>query len=150
MTMSSYQFYIQRNSIAGATESAKNLEIDFPGLKYKSLEGIDNYGKPKLYTETYAESDDLRIFIPDVITRDNPEIVLTLCFFGNNRREIYHAFVEFITGCVITYWDTCRDRKIRMVLTEAIATSEDKLYGSTPYIEVPFKFKNCSSRSVRA
>lgn len=145
--MNNYNFYMQHFPVGGVAQTIKNLETDFTGLLYSKLSGIDKYGKPQIYTEKYAESSALRVFIPDVITRDNPTLELTLFFTGETRRAVYHSFVSYITGKKITYWDNCRNRKVDILLLEAVEPSDDKLYGSIPYIECTFRFTNLSGES---
>lgn len=146
--MNKYKFYMQRFPIDNETQPIKNLEEDFDGLLYSKLLGIDKYGKIKnIYTESYPESSELRTFIPSVITRDNPSLELTLYFTGENRRSVYHYFVEYISGHKLTYWDDCRNRKVDMLLIEAVEPSNDELYGNIPFIECTFKFTNLSGES---
>ena len=132
----------------GVIQPIKDLEVDFIGLKYSKLMGIDKYGKIKnIYIESYPESSELRVWIPEIITRDNPEIELTLYFVGVNRRLVYHQFVQYISGSKLYYWDNCRNRKVAILLTEPVEPSDDKLYGSTPYITASFKFTNLDGQS---
>lgn len=144
--MAEYKFYMEH---MGDSASKKDLEAAFVGLRYLKAEGMDNYGKIKnVYTEAYADSSDLRVYVPTKITRDNPDITFTFAFIGDNRRALYHQFVEFISGYKLTYSDTCRKRKVNMVLLEAVSISEDKLFGSTPFMEASFRFKNLSDKSI--
>ena len=132
----------------GVIQPIKDLEVDFIGLKYSKLMGIDKYGRIKnIYIESYPESSELRVWIPEIITRDNPEIELTLYFVGVNRRSVYHQFVQYISGSKLYYWDNCRNRKVAILLTEPVEPSDDKLYGSTPYITASFKFTNLDGQS---
>lgn len=148
--MNNYKFYMQRFPINDTIQPIMTLEEDFEGLIYSKLSGIDKYGKIRVYTESYAESSELRTFIPEEITRDNPTLELTLYFTGDNRRSIYHRFVEYISGHKLTYWDDCRNRKVDIVLLEAIEPSDDKLIGSNLYIECTFKFTNLNGNSRNA
>lgn len=147
--MNEYKFYIQQINKDNSIGLQKDLEKDFVGLKYIKLEGIDNYGKPRIYTENYADSNDLRVYIPSNMTRDNPELTLTVAFVGENRRNTYHEFINFISGRKLIYYDTCRNRKVNMVLLNEVSINEDKLIGSTPYIEVSIRFKNLSDKSIQ-
>ena len=143
-----YKFYMQQYPKNGVIQPIKDLEVDFIGLKYSKLMGIDKYGKIKnIYIESYPESSELRVWIPEIITRDNPEIELTLYFVGVNRRLVYHQFVQYISGSKLYYWDNCRNRKVAILLTEPVEPSDDKLYGSTPYITASFKFTNLDGQS---
>lgn len=146
-----YKFYMQQYPKNGVIQPIKDLEVDFIGLKYSKLMGIDKYGKIKnIYTESYPESSELRVWIPEIITRDNPEIELTLYFVGVNRRSVYHQFVQYISGSKLYYWDNCRNRKVAILLTEPVEPSDDKLYGSTPYITASFKFTNLDGQSEQS
>lgn len=146
-----YDFYLQKFPIGGVIQPIINIERYFEGAKYSSLKGIDNYGKIKdIYTETYPESSELRVWIPEIITRDNPEIELTLYFVGVNRRSVYHQFVQYISGSKLYYWDNCRNRKVAILLTEPVEPSDDELYGSTPYITASFKFTNLDGQSEQS
>lgn len=146
-----YKFYMQQYPKNGVIQPIKDLEVDFIGLKYSKLMGIDKYGKIKnIYIESYPESSELRVWIPEIITRDNPEIELTLYFVGVNRRSVYHQFVQYISGSKLYYWDNCRNRKVAILLTEPVEPSDDKLYGSTPYITASFKFTNLDGQSEQS
>lgn len=146
-----YKFYMQQYPKNGVIQPIKDLEVDFIGLKYSKLMGIDKYGKIKnIYTESYPESSELRVWIPEIITRDNPEIELTLYFVGVNRRSVYHQFVQYISGSKLYYWDNCRNRKVAILLTEPVEPSDDELYGSTPYITASFKFTNLDGQSEQS
>ena len=103
-----------------------------------------------LISLSYPESSELRVWIPEIITRDNPEIELTLYFVGVNRRSVYHQFVQYISGSKLYYWDNCRNRKVAILLTEPVEPSDDKLYGSTPYITASFKFTNLDGQSEQS
>lgn len=146
-----YKFYMQQYPKNGVIQPIKDLEVDFIGLKYSKLMGIDKYGKIKnIYIESYPESSELRVWIPEIITRDNPEIELTLYFVGVNRRSVYHQFVQYISGSKLYYWDNCRNRKVAILLTEPVEPSDDKLYGSTPYITASVKFTNLDGQSEQS
>lgn len=146
-----YKFYMQQYPKNGVIQPIKDLEVDFIGLKYSKLMGIDKYGKIKnIYIESYPESSELRVWIPEIITRDNPEIELTLYFVGVNRRSVYHQFVQYISGSKLYYWDNCRNRKVAILLTDPVEPSDDKLYGSTPYITASFKFTNLDGQSEQS
>lgn len=146
-----YKFYMQQYPKNGVIQPIKDLEVDFIGLKYSKLMGIDKYGKIKnIYIESYPESSELRVWIPEIITRDNPEIELTLYFVGVNRRSVYHQFVQYVSGSKLYYWDNCRNRKVAILLTEPVEPSDDKLYGSTPYITASFKFTNLDGQSEQS
>lgn len=140
--MSNYKFYMRR-LVDGEWESDVSLEDYFSGMKVVSCTGLSAKGKIKnIYTEKYAETSELRVFIPNTITRENTEIEFVFGFEGDNRRDVFDNFVTWVSGHKIRYWDTCRNRDVDMVLIDEIDLDEDFLIGSSPYILVPFKFKN--------
>lgn len=133
----------------------KDLEEAFKGVRYKSITGVQEYGKPKVYTETYAESSEASVFLTGEF--EQTDIVLTLYFFpasGTTDRDTayseidktYHDFMDYITGNVIVYRDTYRNRVVYMYLSDAVSVKTDSLYGQV-YREVQFKFKNKYGKS---
>lgn len=140
--MNEYKFFMTR-LINNEWEKEISLEDYFNGMKYCSCTGLSIKGKPKnIYTESYAETEDLRIFLPESVVRENTDLEFVFAFRGKGRRDIYDMFCDWVTGHKIRYWDTCRMRQVDMVLLEATEPSDDYLYGSDPYITATFKFKN--------
>ena len=160
--MAEYEFFmkrVMRGEDGNETVSEeKNLEVDFPGLKYNAFEGLNAYGKPKnVYTEEYAERDKASVYVSPNPTYDQTTLKLKLYFFDSDGQttdsesydaidEVYHSFVEFISGCKIIYRDTARKRKVMMVLEDATTPDADRIYG-IPYKSVTFTFKNIYGRS---
>lgn len=144
--MADYNCYMRRVDIASQPEL--NLEEHFVGLKYKEFSGLDSYGKIKsVYTEEFAETDELQIYQNPTPIRENTDLTFTCLFTGNNRRKTYHSFVDFISKGKIQYWDDIRNRKVTFILIEAVEPSDDKLYGGTPYIMASFKLKNIKGQT---
>lgn len=144
--MSDYKCYMRRIDIAGQPEM--DLEKNFKGLIYKEFIGLDSYGKIKsVYTEEFAETDELQVYQNPTPIRENTDLTFTCIFTGNDRRNVYHSFVDFISKGKIQYWDNIRNRKVTFILIEAIEPSDDKLYGSTPYIIASFKLKNIKGQT---
>lgn len=147
--MEAPKFYIAR-LIDDVWEEATNIEAKFDGLHYAKCTGLDGYGKPKnIYTETFAETSELRVFLPETVARENTDIEFEFVFDGDNRRDTYHSFVEWLSGKKLKYWDTLRNRELEMILMESVEPEEDALYGSHPYIIVPFKFKNLKGETIK-
>lgn len=137
----------------------ESVEIQdyFRGACYKKADGIENYGKIRLYTEKFPESLTPDIFFPDNLTREDTELTLTLCFFDLDKHEeeaeaiksvdeAYHSFVDYISGSYIKYWDNVRQRKVMLAYEESTKPTVDNLYGII-YKEVSFKFKNIYGKS---
>ena len=136
------KFYISRY-INSSWEADTDIEKTFSGLHYAKCDGLDRFGSVKnVYSETYAETSELRVYIPENVARENTDIEFEFVFDGENRRDTYHNFVDWMSGKKLRYWDTLRNRVAEMILIESIEPEEEELYGSHPFIRVPFKFKN--------
>lgn len=147
--MEAPKFYIAR-LIDNVWEEATDIESYFNGLHYVKCEGISSYGAVKnVYSETYSETSELRVYLPETVARENTDIEFEFAFDGENRRETYHSFVEWLSGKRLKYWDTLRNRELEMILMESVEPEEDELYGSHPYIKVPFKFKNLKGETIK-
>ena len=94
----SYKFYIQRYSrkhwnkeTSQYDEEAKGELIDIEEqfkCKYVKFEGLSETGKVKnIYTETYAETEEIRMYIPDEVLYDNTEMSLTLLVAPNSTND---------------------------------------------------------------
>ena len=140
--MSNYKFYMSR-WIDNAWETQVSLEDYFSGMKYISCEGLSTKGKIKnVYTENFAEVEDLRVYMPETVVRENTDIEFVFGFEKENRRDTFDSFVDWVSGYKIKYWDTARNRELEMVLIDKVEVDEDILIGSSPFITVNFKFKN--------
>lgn len=143
------KFYIAR-LIGDSWEEATDIESHFEGLHYKECDGLDKYGAIKnIYTETYAETGELRVYLPETVARENTDIEFVFVFDGDNRRNTYHSFVQWLSGKRLKYWDTLRNRELEMILMESVEPEEDELWGSHPFIKVPFKFRNLKGETTK-
>lgn len=140
--MAEYKFYMIRYGEAEA--SWKDLETDFPGLRYKECTGLNSYGEPtSVYSEDFAETSKAEVYVSSTPAYKQTTIKLTLIFLEDNAKDdtSYRNFMAFITGCKIVYRDTARKRKVLMYLSGATEPKSDTLYGQK-YKEVTFTFKN--------
>lgn len=132
------KFYMSKEG-----EGVKDLEVDFDGLRYSKCEGLFDKGKRKnIYTEEYSDSDVLRVWQGDDVTREATKITFTLYFLGDNRHSVYESFYNFVKNGKITYYDTKRKKEALLVLMDAVKISEDEWNGSIPYVETKFEFNN--------
>ena len=147
--MADYKFYMSR-WIDNAWEEQVSLEDYFSGMKYISCEGLSTKGKIKnIYTENFAEVEDLRVYMPETVVRENTDIEFVFGFEKENSRDTFDSFVDWVSGYKIKYWDTARNRELEMVLIDKIEVDEDILLGSSPFITVNFKFKNLKGSSKK-
>lgn len=158
-----YKFYIQKygrkywdKNKSQYVEEAKGELIDIEAqfkCKYVKFEGLSETGKVKnIYTETYAESEELRMYIPDEVLYENTDISLTLLFspYSENDSDVQdneRAFFEYVSGHKIEYHDTFRNRYVSLLLLNKPEVVSEVLYGGSRYREVKYTFKNIYGRS---
>lgn len=158
-----YNFYIQKYSRKywdknkrQYVEEAKGEIIDIEEhfkCKYVRFEGLSETGKVKnIYIETYAEAEELRMYIPDEVLYDNTEISLTLLFAPDSTNDSdvqdnERAFFEYVSGHKIEYHDTFRNRYVSLLLLNKPEVVGEVLYGGSRYREVKYTFKNIYGRS---
>lgn len=120
---------------------------------YSACKGIDDVGKAKnIHTESYADSEFLRTYIPKKVLHEATDVTLTLYFIGEKRQQNLRDFVNAIKGgtnsknkvCGVPfrYYDKIRERGFDFIYTENTTVAEDNWKGSLPYIKVDFKLKN--------
>ena len=141
-----YHIYIQKVDTVGV-QPVYDLERHFrtatSELKYRKCEGLNKKGKKKsVYTESYADSDKLRIWEDTDLTREATTITLDLLFVGEDKQRMYDTFYEYIKQGNFLYTDDVRYKLAYITLIDALEPSEEKFMGSTPYYEAQFKFQN--------
>ena len=159
----SYKFYIQRYSRKHWNKETSQYDVEAKGelidiekqfkCKYVKFEGLSETGKVKnIYTETYAETEELRMYIPDEVLYDNTDMSLTLLFSPDSENDSdiqdnERAFFEYISGHKIEYHDTFRNRYVSLILINKPEVIGEVLYGGSRYREVKYTFKNIYGRS---
>lgn len=155
-----HKFYMISCDKDGNTQGdAISLEDYFDGLKYSKCEGIDTIGAAKnIYEETYADSDNIRVYMP-VITdesgntifdiKNEPTLIkLTLFFIGTNRITNRDTFNEYIRNGFHKYWDTARKKMFQFYVTKELPVGEEKWYGSTPYLKCEYTLNNIHGKTT--
>ena len=158
-----YKFYIQRYSRKHYNKETSQYDKEDIGelidieeqfkCKYVKFEGLSETGKVKnIYTETYAETEELRMYIPDEVLYENTEMSLTLLFAPNSTNDSdvqdnERSFFEYISGHKIEYHDTFRNRYVSLLLLNKPEVVGEVLYGGSRYREVKYTFKNIYGRS---
>ena len=113
------------------------------GILYSKCDGLFDKGKRvDIHTETYADSDEMRVWIGEKILREPTTITLSLYFTGRHKGEVFDSFMSFLENSKLYYWDTSRLKKAYMILKDAVTVKEDVHKGSIPYMLVDFKFQN--------
>ena len=158
-----YNFYIQRYGRKFWNKEANKYDDEAKGeiidieehfkCKYVKFEGLSETGKVKnVYTETYAETEELRVYMPDEVLYENTELSLTLLFApsSNNENDVQdneRSFFEYVSGHKIEYHDTFRNRYVSLLLINKPEVVGEVLYGGSRYREVKYTFKNIYGRS---
>lgn len=133
------KFYMKRD---GVDEDYINLESYFQGMRYMQCKGLEDLGKPKnIYTETYADADTLRVYIPEKVKRGATTITFSFAFLGEDKQSVYDEFNSFVEGYKIHYYDTARKKASYMVLMERTTPKVD-FYKGKPYMTVDYTFQN--------
>lgn len=146
-----YNFYMQECDSKGeiiAGSALKNLEQDFEGLRYSKIDGIEAIGAPKnVYSESFADSDRLRVYAPKDVKHKETTVTLTLYFVGENRFKGLYAFNEYIKGGFHRYWDNARNKWFAFYIKDELKPADSMWYGSTPYLKMDYKLVNIFGRT---
>lgn len=167
--MAEKKFYIQRylKSEQGAWKAdgvRKSLEDDFGGgsVRYKSLDGLNSKGKQKgVYTESYPESDALRVFVDPNARHENTNATLSVCVFGYNvdgtteisiteqikaAEKAWDSLYTYLEGALILWYDDYRQKKALFLVQDATEPSTDNIK-NIPYLLCSVKLVNVFGQS---
>lgn len=150
MSEANYKFYVQpcdKYGIVINGSSKKSIEEDFNVeggfVRYKECKGLNTIGSAVVYTESYADSERLRVHVPSNLVHKPTTVTLTLYFIGENRYKCYDAFNAYLKNSPYhAYYDTARKKRLVFFVKDEIATDKSQWYGSHPYIEVNYKLSN--------
>lgn len=149
MATSKYKFYMAECDAEWKVKDSttKDLEVDFEGLRYQEAKGLNLTGKPRLYTETYADADRVRVYIPENVTYEPTTITFRFVFFGDNRYATYDSFVAWVSGKRMVYHDDARNKWAYFYVADSVQPAEEMWYGSTPYLRLELKVSNVYGRT---
>jgi hypothetical protein len=157
---SQYTHYMKRVDIDGAT--TYDIEEHFSGLLYMRAEGMNDVGKAKnIYTETYADSDTLRVSLPKHrynnigvhsvtdITNEATKITMHFLVVGDAESRIATilAFESYIREGIHRYWDTARNLEFDFIVQDEIKVSDERWHGSNPYVEIQVVMQNLNGKT---
>ena len=143
----------------------KSLEDDFGGcIRYKSVSGLNSKGKQKkVYTESFVESDSLRVYVSPVASHEPTTVTLSCCIFGYDidggtnlsvteqikaAEKSWNDLCAFFEGGLVLWCDDFRQEKALLMLQEAVEpTSYVK---NIPYLLCSIKFANIFGHSFDA
>lgn len=148
---SPYTHYMERVDI---TDSLGQIDIEeqFSGLLYMRAEGMNDVGKSKnVYTETYADSDRLRVYLPNDGNYNNDATKITMHFFvvgdKDSRQATIRAFETYVREGIHRYWDTARNLEFDFIVQDEIKVSDEKWHGSSPYVEIQVPMQNLNGKT---
>lgn len=147
---SQYTHYMQRVDIA--SQPTYDIEEHFSGLLYMKADGMNNIGKAKnIYTETYADSDRLRVYLPNdgVYTNEATKITMHFLVVGDEaqRQSTIKNFREYVCTGIHRYWDDARNLEFDFIVTDEIKVSDEKWHGSSPYVEIEVVMQNLNGKT---
>lgn len=145
---SQYTHYMQRTDITG--QNVIDIEDEFNGLLYMSADGMNDVGKSKnVYMEGYADSDRMRVYLPDEYTNEATKITMHFLIVGDaaTRQDVLGRFVKYVREGVHRYWDDARNLEFDFVVTDEIKVSDERWHGSQPYVEIAVPMQNLNGKT---
>lgn len=138
-----YNIYIQRVDTS-PEGSIYDLESHWSGIKYKQCKGLNDKGeKTSVYTESYADSDELRVHESSTLARKATTLELTLYFMGANKQSTYDSFYNYIKQGTFLYADTVRCKLAKFILKDPVKPEEEKFtQGDGSYYKAKFVLQN--------
>ena len=146
---SQYTHWMQRIDVEG---QALDIENVFSGLLYMRADGMNEIGKPKnVYTEGYADSDRLRVYLPSDSNYTNEATKITMHFLvvGNEsqRQSTIRNFYDYVRVGVHRYWDDARNLEFDFIVQDELKVSDERWYGSSPYVEIAVVMQNLNGKT---
>lgn len=147
---SQYTHYMQRTDVVGY--NIIDIEEQFDGLLYMMAEGMNDIGKSKnVYTEGYADSDRLRVYLPPDGNYTNEATKITMHFLvvGDeaSRQATIRNFETYVREGIHRYWDDARNLEFDFIVQDEIKVSDEKWHGSTPYVEIQVPMQNLNGKT---
>lgn len=140
---SQYNHYMQRIDLDGFNEI--NVEDEFAGLLYMKAEGLNDIGKSKnIYTEEYADSDRMRVYLPVDYANEATKITMHFLIVGDaeQRHVTLRNFADYLRFGVHRYWDDARNLEFDFIVQDEIKVSDERWHGSQPYVEIQVTMQN--------
>lgn len=139
------------------TSKEKDILSVFPNIVYNEIDGMNTYGKAKVYTESFAEEASTDTFFPKEKMYDTTEFNLKLYLIDDSSDkdnaskidkniEQYHAIIDELSWKYIRLKDNIRKRKVMLVLSDSVKPTKENLKGVI-YTSFTLKFVNIFGRS---
>ncbi len=145
--MSGNRHYYMQLQTAGDVQDIIDIEATFEGLYVNDVEGLLNKGEAKnIYIETFADMEDSKVYMPDVVYREPTTVTMTLSILASNFVEVYGDFLTYIAKDKLKLWDDMRTVDSKSVEVELLFTAavspDDILTEGQERIEVEIEFQN--------
>lgn len=149
---SQYTHYMQRVDITSPTQPTYDIEEHFNGLLYMRADGMNDIGKSKnVYTEGYADSDRLRVYLPNNGNYTNEATKITMHFLvvgeEAQRQQTIRNFYDYVRVGVHRYWDDARNLEFDFVVQDELKVSDERWHGSSPYVEIAVVMQNLNGKT---
>lgn len=149
---SQYTHYMQRVDITSPTQPTYDIEEHFSGLLYMRADGMNDIGKSKnVYTEGYADSDRLRVYLPNNGNYTNEATKITMHFLvvgeEAQRQLTIRNFYDYVRIGVHRYWDDARNLEFDFVVQDELKVSDELWHGSSPYVEIAVVMQNLNGKT---
>lgn len=90
-------------------EHSTSINTSSGKVRYRKFDGLEKEGEASnIYTESYADSDVLRVSeVGENIHRKSTNLVLDLMFFGDGRNTVKDNLLQILEadGGITVYWD---------------------------------------------
>lgn len=124
-----------------------DIEEHFNGLLYMKTDGMNDVGKSKnIYTEEYADSDRIRVHLPNDGNYANEATKITMHFLivgpSELRQSTLRSFEDYVRVGIHRYWDDARNLEFDFIVQDEIKVSDERWHGSQPYVEIQVTMQN--------
>ena len=138
-----YHFYmVECDNTGRVTGEEVDLEESFDGLVYMKADGLNSLGKQRAYTEKFADSSRLRVYLPESPLREATTVTLSFAFVGENRYNTYTQFANYVSRGFKRYRDTARNKYLYFFVESDIKPAKERMYGCIPYLTLDLQVKN--------
>ena len=149
---SQYTHYMQRVDITSPAQQTYDIEEHFSGLLYMRADGMNDIGKSKnVYTEGYADSDRLRVYLPNNGNYTNEATKITMHFLvvgeEAQRQQTIRNFYDYVRVGVHRYWDDARNLEFDFIVQDELKVSDERWHGSSPYVEIAVVMQNLNGKT---
>ena len=141
---------MQRIDVNGYNEI--DIEDTFSGLLYMKTDGMNDIGKSKnIYTEGYADSDRLRVYLPSDGNYTNEATKITMHFLivgdAAQRQSTLKSFSDYVRVGIHRYWDDARNLEFDFIVQDEIKVSDERWHGEIPFVEISVPMQNLNGKA---